>query len=339
MHLLGLPNPVHRLASYALRQEALEGELALRHKLLGHWDRLKQLRVPDPDIAHVTGISRATYYRRKRAMAIYGAKGLARRSTRPRRVRQSAIPKPVRDLVLQLRRQNHSYGKAKLTVILARDHGIRLSESTVGRILADLMQRGLVVRYAAATRIIRKRKFNGHARRWAYDLRPSAPGEMIQIDHMTVHKNHNTLKHFQAWDPITKYAHGEVYSDATSASAARFLEALQHALPFPLRSIQVDGGSEFMRDFEAACQAKAIPLYVLPPKRPQYNGGVERMNRTMRDDLYARKDLLANNVTEFRDVVKQATHTYNHYRPHQALDNLTPARYFANLQAAQSQML
>jgi transposase InsO family protein len=42
-----------------------------------------------------------------------------------------------------------------------------------------------------------------------------------------------------------------------------------------------------MKDFEDACEAKNIPLYVLPPKRPQYNGGVERMNRTMREDLYA----------------------------------------------------
>jgi putative transposase len=105
-------------------------------------------------------------------------------------------------------------------------------------------------------------------------------------------------------------------------------------LPFPVRSIQVDGGSEFMKDFEQACKDKGIPLYVLPPKRPQYNGGVERMNRTMRDDLYARKDLLVDGMDAFRKAVSQATHTYNHFRPHQSLDNLTPAQYFANLQAA-----
>jgi transposase InsO family protein len=240
---------------------------------------------------------------------------------------------------MRLRREHHTYGKAKLTVLLARDHGITLSESTVGRILFNLMERGLVVRYAAATKIVRKRKFDGHARRWAYDLRPTTPGEMIQIDHMTVNKRNLLLKHFQAWDPLTKYTHAEVYSSATSANAARFLEGLQQTLPFPVRSIQVDGGSEFMKDFEAACQAKGIPLYVLPPKRPQYNGGVERMNRTMRDDLYARKDLLAEDMADFREAVKQATNTYNHYRPHQKLDNLTPAQYFTQLQAAQSQML
>jgi transposase InsO family protein len=36
----------------------------------------------------------------------------------------------------------------------------------------------------------------------------------------------------------------------------------------------------------------------------------------------------------FTDVVKQATHTYNHFRPHQALDNITPAQYFAQFQVA-----
>jgi transposase InsO family protein len=214
-----------------------------------------------------------------------------------------------------------------------------LSESTVGRILVDLMRRGLVLRYAAATKSYRKRQFTGHARRWAYDLRPQQPGEMIQIDHMTVTKNQRCLKHFQAWDPLTKYSHADVYYNATSASAASFLDSLQRALTFPVRSIQVDGGSEFMKDFEQACKDKGIPLYVLPPKRPQYNGGVERMNRTMREDLYARQDLLADDIARFRAAVQQANHTYNHYRPHQALDNLTPARYFAQLQAAnQSQM-
>ena len=36
--------------------------------------------------------------------------------------------------------------------------------------------------------------------------------------------------------------------------------------------------------FEDTCKEKEIPLYVLPPRSPQKNGGVERMNRTMRED-------------------------------------------------------
>ncbi len=42
----------------------------------------------------------------------------------------------------------------------------------------------------------------------------------------------------------------------------------------------MDGGSEFMAEFEDACADMKIPLIVLPPKKPEYNGGVERGNRT-----------------------------------------------------------
>ncbi|MGI9214863.1 MAG: hypothetical protein ACR2HS_04275 [Gammaproteobacteria bacterium] len=39
--------------------------------------------------------------------------------------------------------------------------------------------------------------------------------------------------------------------------------------PFKISSIQVDGGSEFMKDFERLCQEKSIDLFVLPPKSPK----------------------------------------------------------------------
>jgi len=54
-------------------------------------------------------------------------------------------------------------------------------------------------------------------------------------------------------------------------------------VPFKIKSIQVDGGSEFMAEFEDACQELNIPLIVLPPASPKYNGGVERANRTFRE--------------------------------------------------------
>ena len=42
----------------------------------------------------------------------------------------------------------------------------------------------------------------------------------------------------------------------------------QTQAPFPIRSLQVDGGSEFRDEFEQACRDLGIPLYVLPPKNP-----------------------------------------------------------------------
>ena len=44
--------------------------------------------------------------------------------------------------------------------------------------------------------------------------------------------------------------------------------------------ISIDTGSEFMAEFEAACAARGIRLFVLPPSSPKLHGAVERANRT-----------------------------------------------------------
>jgi putative transposase len=43
-----------------------------------------------------------------------------------------------------------------------------------------------------------------------------------------------------------------------------------------VKAIQADGGSQFMAEFELACQTKDMALYVPPPQSPQMNGAVER---------------------------------------------------------------
>ena len=54
-------------------------------------------------------------------------------------------------------------------------------------------------------------------------------------------------------------------------------------MPFPIAFIQVDGGSEFMADFERRREALRIPLEVLPPRRPQWNGCGLLTNRFLRE--------------------------------------------------------
>ena len=108
------------------------------------------------------------------------------------------------------------------------------------------------------------------------------PGQMLQVDHMSVFKNNCPAKHFQAWDPTSRFIHAELYSNATSRSAKKFLIT---AAPFTIESIQGDGGSEFMAEFEKACAALNIQRFVLPPRRPQWNGGAERGNRIFREEF------------------------------------------------------
>lgn len=210
---------------------------------------------------------------------------------------------------------------------MRRDHAITIGFTTVGKIIKKLKEQGKTTQSRSALRLKRVRTFKGHAQKWHYGMKGKSPGEMIQIDHMTVQKNGRTFKHFQAWDPITKTLFAQVYSNATSRSAAKFLKNLSTSFPFPIRSIQVDGGSEFMADFEIMAKQLHIPLFVLPPKRPQWNGGVERGNRILREEFYKNPHLLADNMASMRVALKEFLIKYNTYRPHFKLKGMTPQMY------------
>jgi hypothetical protein len=72
------------------------------------------------------------------------------------------------------------------------------------------------------------------------------------------------------WDVI------QGHTRATVSTAAQFLETVLHCMPFAIRALQVDGGSEFAAEFEQACQQRGLHLFVLPHRSPKLNGSVER---------------------------------------------------------------
>lgn len=328
MQLKSLHKNVYKLYCYARTQECLD---FYRHQLkdkVNAWETLKSQGVCDKVCQKFVGISRSTYYRYKRVLKDLD-KGLLPPSKKPKSVRKREWGEAEMQLVLQIRRENPTYGKAKIAVIIKRDHQGTLSESTVGRILEHLKQKCLVQKSASAIRQKRKRSFvKGHARRWTFKQYKSIKmGERVQIDHMTATKNGICLKHFQGWDRRSKYMDANVYSDAKSSSAKRFLMDFVQNCPFKITSIQVDGGSEFMAEFEEACAKLGLELIVLPPAKPKYNGGVERGNRTFKEEFYARSDILADSIGAFRADLRKALNKYNTYRPHAALAGQTPMEY------------
>ncbi len=141
------------------------------------------------------------------------------------------------------------------------------------------------------------------------------------------------IKHFTAYDPVAKWTVASVATRATANLAATFLDKLLAEAPFKVKGIQVDGGSEFMADFEQACQNKGLALYVLPPKRPQLNGAVERCNGSWRYEFYAAYDL-PHRLDQLQPLVDAFAHRFNNHRPHDALDGKTPAEYLRSLSSA-----
>lgn len=247
------------------------------------------------------------------------------RSRRPKRVRQPTWRAELEARVLQLRQNNPRWGKDMLTPILRRE-GVEVSVSMVGRILGKLKrERRLLPATLKDPCITSRPQIRPYAIRKPKDYLVQAPGDLVQVDTADVRYDGSAqiYKHFAARDFVSRWDVLDVHRNATATNAATFLDLIIERMPFPVRAIQVDGGSEFRAEFEAACQAKGLRLFVLPPRSPKLNGRVERSNRTHKEEFYQLVDP-PDSLREFRAQLLKQEQRYNTYRPHQALGYLTP---------------
>ena len=132
------------------------------------------------------------------------------------------------------------------------------------------------------------------------------------------------------YECIIKYKRlsiSRIYSSANAINAREFLKEVIYEFDFPIKSIQVDGGSEFMGEFEEYCEQEKIKLYVLPPRSPKMNCYVERTNETYRYEFWNVYEI-PDTIEETRKLLRKFEYKYNFERPHQSLNYLTPIEYY-----------
>jgi len=314
------------LRASRLSDQELSAAARVRLHALDVWRRTGQYRLA----CEVFGVSSATLYRWKQRFDPRDLSSLEARSRRPKRLRQPTTPAAVVARIRALREQHPRWGREKLRVLLRRE-GHRVSPKTIDRVLARLKATG---RFAEAPRQAISAHKRPRARPYAIrrprDYPVRRPGDLVQLDTLDVRPLPGViLKHFTARDVVSRWDALGVYRGASATTAAQFLDAIVRRLPFPIRAIQVDGGSEFAAAFEQLCQQRGIRLFVLPPKCPQLNGHVERAQRTHTEEFYECYDGDLD-LAVLRPALQQWEHTYNTVRPHQALGYLTPAEYLAH---------
>ena len=275
-------------------------------------------------------ISPDTFYRWFNRFDPYDLTTLEEVSKRPHHVRQAQTPQAVVEKIQALRERYPRWGKEKLAVVLRRED-IRISGSTVGRVMAKLRARGLLVEpeNIRQAKLARKRRQKPrYAARKPRDFQAHEPGDLLEIDTLQLHISPGELRcQFGAIDIISRFKAVRAYRRQTSTAGTDFLHYLRKKFPFQIRAIQIDGGSEFKDQFEAACQRLKIPLYVNPPRCPELNGHIERANRTSREEFYEVQDLDIT-VEGLNRQLDQYAYDFNYIRPHQALGYKTPYEYF-----------
>jgi putative transposase len=309
-----------------IRRGTISSTAAARLRWMDHYTRFGNARLT----CRHFDISAQTFYRWKRRFDPLDLTTLEDGSHRPLRARQPETPPAVVDRILALRNERPRWGKDKLAVLLARE-GIRCSASTVGRVMNRLKERGVLVEpiNVRQAREARRRRWKPrYAMRKPEGYRIDGPGDMVQVDTVQIRFRDSDVRYqFSARDAISRWDCARAFRKASSFTASIFLEYMEKKFPFPVRAIQIDGGSEFKLHFEAACRRKKIRLFVIPPRSPKLQGFVERSNRTHREEFYEVEEIEISLEGHNRQL-EEWHGVYNYVRPHQALKYLTPYEFF-----------
>jgi len=287
MKVFYLPRGFYQLSRLNIQE--LFPKATERLRLLRVWEALRERGVDSFEASKILGVPRSTLYRWRKRLEGFGPKGLEDRSRRPKRVRKRGWSPDFIRAIKELRSLFPAWGKEKIWVLLKR-LGFETSVSTCGRIISWLIRRGEVrPSVLKGTRGKRgglrfKRPW---AIRWPRGLKPKEPGDLVEVDTLSVTLSPGrVIKQFTARDVVSGWNVLEVFSSASSHCGRRFLEALLLRVPFMVKAIKVDGGSEFGGEFERECFCRGIRLYVVPPKSPEEQGYVERAQGMHRYEFY-----------------------------------------------------
>src|SRR5579871_4960585 len=185
MQVFGLPRQIirnGRAASRLLSAKTVNIEAERRRDAVARWRRAIADGLTAGQAAQAVGAPRSTLYR--------WAKELEPGSRRPKRIRRPQWPLALIEAVEAVRNDNPMWGKRKIAALLKRE-GETVSASKVGRILKQLMARGVVVPVPILRRRPGGRRFRlnapqRYAQRLAKGRKAKAPGELVQIDTLFV---------------------------------------------------------------------------------------------------------------------------------------------------------
>jgi len=257
------------------------------------------------------GIPRSTFYSWKKKYDLEGEEGLQRKKPIAKN-HPKKIPQEVVDKVIELR-NNYQLGAIRITWYLERYHDIKISESSVTRILKKNGINRLpktAARRAVHTKYAKK-----------------VPGHQVQVDvkFATFHTSTGKIvRRFQytAIDDATKIRALKIYKKHTQVNAIDFIEYLIEKFPFRIHTVRTDRGHEFQARFHWHVEDKGIRHVYIKPRSPQLNGKVERSHRTDQEEFY--QLLTYTDDVDLNKKLKAWENFYNFNRPHGAFDGKTP---------------
>jgi transposase InsO family protein len=257
-------------------------------------------------------VPRSTFYRWKQKYDIEGQSGLYRErpvaSSHPRKTSPEVVEK-----ILAIRAE-YQVGALRIMYYLDRYHGIKISESTVTRVLRAHGLRRLPK--TAPRRAL-------HTKRYA----KTVPGHHVQVDVKFLQLKDSrgkTVKRYQytAIDDATRIRALQIFPKHNQECAIQFMDYVVNKFPFRISTVRTDRGHEFRARFHWHVEDQGMRLVYIKPQTPQLIGKVERSHRKDQTEFY--QLLTYTDDIDLNAKLQAWENFYNYDRPHLSLNGKTP---------------
>jgi len=286
------------------------------------------------------GKSRSTIYlwKQKLKEARGRLSALAPGDKTPVRKRHRMVSPFIERFIVEYRTSHPGADKTTITPALVTEcirQGVKpVSESTVGRIIHDLKAEGRLPRSNRVTingrtgKLVAREEKPKTKKMRRKGFAPRLPGDLVQMDTVSVFAAGLKRYIFTAIDIRTRFAFAYGYSSNSSANGDDFLGKFLKVAHFSVRRVQTDNGGEFLNHFDLRCRKSSLTHFFNYPHHPQANAHLERFNRTIQEQcIYYHTDEL-DELDSFNQRLMSYLIWYNTERPHRSIGNSPPLRYY-----------
>ena len=274
------------------------------------------------DLSQKYGISRPTVYKLTERYEQSGIEGLKEQSRAPKTCPHKT-PEKIINLVIQEKLKNRKRGPRKIRAQLKRQHP-EIELPAISTISYWLKKEGLVEE--------RKKRLRVPPYTQPF-CDCDEPNDVWSIDYkgQFYMKNNRVCYPLTVSDNFSRYILGcKALAGPRYIPTKEYLESIfrEYGLPSAIRS---DNGTPFAGKCIGGLSRLSIwfiQLGIIPERIkkgcPQENGRHERMHRTLKNDTL---DSAAENLKEQQKAFDIFRHDFNHYRPHESLNDQTPSDY------------
>ena len=294
----------------------LPREVKVRLRWIEHYQKTKNIS----KTCRYYGISRTTFYKWYKRYKKEGIEGLYDKPKTPKNKRKPTVRNKYQQIIIKVRKKHSTWSKEKIARYLEIEKGIKVSPSTVYRVLKQTK----LIERIKNKRIEKKNKKRANKKRIRKGLKATFPGEVVQIDVKHLPQKGATYYQFTAIDKYTRLSYAKVYTTKSSRKAKEFLEEAREYFGFEIKKVQTDNGSEFLGEFDRYLKEEGIQHYFSYPKSPKTNSNVERLIRSIEEELWLIEGT-EYTIDELNRKLRRYLRIYNFIRPHYGLGLRTPA--------------